>query len=217
MFGTPAERKFLKILAKAQKKTAKEMRPLRKLSLAIVNASMKCLSEIKILIEAPAEKDRQHAEIFAFYELLYFFLHLAMRQAFKLMSEAEIKHLQEQLGHVVVSAAVNSYFDHWPDDLKAGMTDDFYKNLNTAEIEYAECSRFDSPAPPEGRSDQIAERLFNCLGQNVAAAIGRKGNFGASSLIANTAIRESARMNLRILVEDFKRDSMGLPPPPHHF
>jgi hypothetical protein len=217
MFRTPAERQFQRILAKAQKKTEREMRPLRNLSLAIVNASMNCLSEIKILIEAPAEKERQHAEIFAFYELLYFFLHLTMREAFNLMSEAEIKHLQEHLGHVVASAAVNSYFDHWPDDLKRGMTDDFYKNLNRAEIEYAECSRFDSPAPPEGRSEQIAERLFNCLGDNVAAVIGHEGDSGHSLLIANIAINEWTTMSLRNLVADFKRDSMGLTPPPFHF
>jgi hypothetical protein len=193
MFRTPAERQFQRILAKAQKKTEREMRPLRNLSLAIVNASMNCLSEIKILIEAPAEKERQHAEIFAFYELLYFFLHLTMREAFNLMSEAEIKHLQEHLGH------------------------DFYKNLNRAEIEYAECSRFDSPAPPEGRSEQIAERLFNCLGDNVAAVIGHEGDSGHSLLIANIAINEWTTMSLRNLVADFKRDSMGLTPPPFHF
>jgi hypothetical protein len=205
---------FQKSLAKVQKKTEREARPLRDLSLTIVNASTNCLSKIKILIKTPTEKERQHAEIFAFDELLCFFLHLTMREAFSLMSQAEIKHLQEQLGSVIASTAVNSYFDHWPDDRKRGLTNDFYKNLNRAEIEYAECSRFDSPAPPEGRSEQIAERLFNCLGDNIAAVIGRKREFGRSLLIANIAIKEWTTMNLRKLVEDFKRDSMGLPPPP---
>ncbi len=49
------------------------MKPPRELGLAIVKASVDCLNGIKPLIEVmPSGIERQKAEIFAFYEFLYF-------------------------------------------------------------------------------------------------------------------------------------------------
>jgi len=215
MFRSPAQRQFKRMLDEVDKKTDKQFRPLRNLSLEIVKASTSCRDQAKSLIEASTERERQNAEIFAFYEFLYFFLHLTMREAFAVMTEAEIMCLQRHLGPLIIAAAM-SPFEHWPDDLKIGMTKDFYTNLNRAELTYAECSRFDSPSPPGGRSEEIAERLFNGLGDQVASAIGREGQFECSLLIANIAIKEWHPLDLRKYVEDFKRDSMDLPPPPYH-
>ena len=192
------------------------MKPLRELGLAIVKASVDCLNGIKPLIEVPSWIERQKAEIFAFYEFLYFLLHMTMRNASAVMSEHEIKHLQQQLGHLIVATAVDSYFQHWPDDLQKGMTQDFYLNLNTAELQYAECSRFDTPRPPEGRSMQIVERLFACLGKQVASVIGCEGNPVCAVNVATIAIPEFGKINFVRLIEGFKRDSMDLPPPQVH-
>ncbi|MFY9530538.1 MAG: hypothetical protein WAR24_16665 [Candidatus Acidiferrales bacterium] len=215
LFRTSAERQFQKILDEAHRKTEKELRPLSNLSLAIVKASMNCRDGIKDFIETPAEKERQQAEILAFFEFIYFFMHLSMREAFARMSEAEIKHLQEQLGPVIASTTIRSYFDHWPDNLKRRMTSDFYENLNRAEIEYAECSRFDSAALAKERSKEVAVRLFKSLGEQVASIIGHERDANYASRVAEVALKEFAPLNFAKLIEDFKRDSVELPRIPH--
>lgn len=213
LFPNANQRRVQRAIADAEEKTEKQMKPLRELVSAIVSASAHCLDGIRLLIELPSATEQQKADIFAFYEFLYFFLHMTMRNASAVMSEPEIKHLQQQLGHVIVATAVDSYFQHWPDDLKKGMTQDFYLNLNTAEVQYAECSSFDTPAPPEGRSMLILERLFARLGEQVASVIGHEGDSVCAVNVARIAIPEFGKINFVGLIQDFKRDSMDLPSP----
>src|SRR5271170_8343386 len=97
------------VFHQAEAKADKELRPLSSLGLAIIKASTNCRDGIKSLIKAPAEKERMNAEIFAFHEFVYFFMHLTMRNAVTVMSAAEIKHLQAQLGPLVASVTVDSY------------------------------------------------------------------------------------------------------------
>jgi hypothetical protein len=45
---------------------------------------------------------------------------------------------QEYLSQLIPSTAVDSYFAHWPEDLKAQMIEDFIDNLNDSEVEYVD-------------------------------------------------------------------------------
>ncbi|MFZ0739388.1 MAG: hypothetical protein WBL70_08850 [Candidatus Acidiferrales bacterium] len=208
--GRPVSPEVQEIIDKARANTENELKPLRDLTLALICASVNCRDGIKHLIKAPTEKERQLAEIYAFDEFIYFFMHHAMRVASGVMSEREVKHLQEHLGPLIASTAIDSYWQHWPDEIKSGLIVEFYKNLNAAEVQYATCSQFNSPAPPEGRSLQILEALFASLGERVASAVGQGGNRELSLLVSSLARREFSPTSLLSPIAAFKRDSVGL-------
>jgi hypothetical protein len=212
-FRRPNERQFEEIVDQARKKTTRQLAPLTDLGLVVVKAATNCRDGVGGFVESKAEKERQELQMFAFFEFVYFFLHLTMRTATTVMTDEKIKVLQRHLGPFMASVAVRSYFDHWPDDTKTKMTEDFYGDLNQAEIDYAQCSVFDSPAPAEGRSEEIAMRLFNRVGDRVSSLLGC-GPL-ESALIARLAINEWADLDIEKLVMRFKHHSMDLRDIPH--
>jgi hypothetical protein len=212
-FRSSDERRVEQIVDQARKDATRQLAPLSNLGLAVLKASASCRDGVGSFIVSKTEEKRAEAQMFAFFEFMYFFMHLTVRAATNVMTEAEIKVLQRHLGQFMASVAVRSYFDHWPEDLKTRMTRDFYADLNAAEIDYAKCSAFDSPSPAEDRSAEIATRLLSRVDARVASVIGSEPL--SSSKIAKLAFDEWANMNLVNLLEDFKRDSMTLPDVPH--
>jgi len=211
--GNSRQEWFRRTIRSAEEKTEKQLKPLSDLVWAIVNASTHCRDGIKDFIDAPNDTKRIQIEMIAFYEFLYFYLHMTMRYAFAMMSDVEMDHLRTQLGAFVTAVAVDSYYEHWPDENKRGMAQDFYRNLEIADHQYAECARFDPSDPPEGRFAQTMEKLFKCLGEQISSAIGKEGNFPCAVYVSGIAIPEWSQIDFTQLIEDFKRDSMGLPPP----
>jgi hypothetical protein len=206
-----------KIIERNVKRTEKETKPLAELGLAIVRAATNCRECILPLIQVQEEKARQLAEIYASYEFIYFFVHQTMRVASGIMSEREIKHLQEQLGPLLATTAIDSYCKHWRKEIKIGLVPEFYDKLNAAELEYAKCSQFDSPAPSEARSLEILQALCMLMGSRVAAIIGQGQNPAVPLEISKVALSEFSRISWIKLIDDFKQHSMGLPPPTHLF
>lgn len=211
-----AKRDFTRMLEDARSKTEKEFKPIRDLSLEIVNASMNCLNQMKEQgLIRPQEGDEQvWQEMLAFCEFLYFFLHMTNRTAFPVLSETEMKHLQNHLGRLMAGTVVDSWCGHWPEDRKMAVVDDFFSNLNDAEIEYVKCSGLDSRLPPEEASKLIWQRLFMRLGQQVAAVVREEGNPGTTLAVLHIANTEFVKINLMKHVEGFKRDSISAPLPP---
>jgi hypothetical protein len=113
----------------------------------------------------------------------------------------------------MASVAVSSYFDHWPEDRKAELKQHFYTDLSVAEIDYAKCTVFDSLAPPTGRREETAMRLFNRVGARVSSVLDCEPL--SAPLIAGIAIDEWSKVSLTNLPVDFKRESMNLPDIPH--
>jgi len=109
--------------------------PLANIGMAIIKAADYCFKEMKPFIDADDEKRRQELEIYLFYEFIYFFMHMTMRSAFGRLSEPQIKKLQGYLGPIIVGTAINSFFLHWPEDLKEKLRSEFYEKLNDAELD----------------------------------------------------------------------------------
>jgi hypothetical protein len=163
-----SEEEFKRLLSEVERKVHLEYYPLRELGTAIVQACTNCRDNTTFLIQAPTEKERIEREILIFYEFLYFFLHMTLRHAFGLLREPQMKKLQSYLGPVISSTAIDSYFGHWPDDLKEKMACEFYGKLNDAEIEYANCTQLDASAKGEDIVGKKLKVLLGKLASNVS-------------------------------------------------
>src|SRR6478736_3180021 len=118
LFGRSQERAPDRLFEETKKRVDQEYTPMGKVSLAITKAATNSRDVIKSGIEASSEKARKEIEVYIFYEFLYFYMHMTMRAAAAQLTEAQIGKLQEYLGPLISSVAIDSYFAHWPDDLK---------------------------------------------------------------------------------------------------
>lgn len=168
--------------------------PLGEVGLAIVQASQACQEKLKPSLNIADTKEKQQAEVYILYEFLYFFMHLAMRSAFSQMTERQIECLQSYLGPLICSTAIDSFFGHWPENLKEGIRSDFYTKLNDAEIEYSACKELLSEKPLTGNS------LFSKLARNVAELSGEAMNPVTITLVITLAVEAYKCMNLDLLV-----------------
>ena len=109
-----------------------EMKPVTDIGLAIVRAATNCRDETKPLVRASGGQTVIAREILIFYEFLYFFMHMSLRQAFATPG-TDIEALQAILGPLIWSTAIHSYCGHWPAHLKQKITRQFYEKLNQAE------------------------------------------------------------------------------------
>jgi len=195
LFGSPTERR-LKRLHRESKEHADEFtKPLGAIGLAIVQAAKTCSEKTKPSLNF-AGKEKQEAEIYIFYEFVYFFMHLTMRSAFSHLPEPQIRRLQSYLGPLICSTAVDSFFGHWPENLKEGLRSDFYTKLNDAEIEYSACKELLSEKPFTGNA------LFEKLAQNVADLSGEEMNPATIILVIASAVDAYKSMNLDSLMSE---------------
>src|SRR6266496_5920222 len=103
-----SERELKRRLAGIKKQVQAETKPLGDIGLAIVQGATSCRDVAKPLIQAPTEKDRIQREIYIFYEFIYFFMHLTIRQAFAILSTPQMEKLQGYLGPLISSTAIDS-------------------------------------------------------------------------------------------------------------
>jgi len=130
-----------KLLHETARAVEKLHRPIGDLTLAIVSAGWKCSQSVKPHLR-PVNEFAEHPEVqevYVFYEFLYFFLHLMNRQAQSRLGPDRVAKLQGAVGPLIVPAAVDTFFAHWPEKFKSGIERNFFEKLNDAEAEYASC------------------------------------------------------------------------------
>jgi hypothetical protein len=210
LFRSSDERQVDRIVEESGKETTRILAPLFALSGTIILASQKCRDGLKTWIVASNGKDRPEMEDFAFYEFVYFFLHLTMRQAFVAMTKSEKDHLGKFLLETVAKVCVDGSFEHLPDDLRKRMIAEFCTNLQMAEIQYAKCATGDIFSDSDAERHRNLHALFTTLGDNVALKIGRSDDIELKSKILILAIEQFGEVNLLEFLLDYKRDSMEL-------
>jgi hypothetical protein len=166
--GAKTEGKMIEIQTQVQTAT----KPLKDIGLAIVQASKNCSDAAKPLIRAPTEEDRVQREIYIFYEFIYFFMYVTMRQAFAVLSASLAEKLQAFLVSLISSVAVDSYFAHWPAERKQGMNDNFRKYLSEQGADYSKCAESAITGTKYGlvptSNNPVEHALVTELGVNVA-------------------------------------------------
>jgi hypothetical protein len=197
LFGSPDERKAKRIISDATADVERITTPSGDIGVAIVKASHTCSQALKPMLNVADAKEKQQAEIYVFYEFIYFFMHLTMRSAVSQLTEQQIVGLQGFVGPLISSTAVDSFFAHWPENLKEKIRSDFYSKLNDAEIEYSTCKEFLSKESP-----LTGNSLFSKLARNVAELSGNPMNPATLVFVIGTALEAYRAMNLDYLVRE---------------
>ncbi|MGA2831656.1 MAG: hypothetical protein ABSE55_01165 [Terracidiphilus sp.] len=115
---------------------------LSKLSDKVFEKSLLCAEVLKPDLEKKFGKDSKefHSKyIPVLLEFMYFFLHLTNRSAFAQLGHEKRNILYDELAPLTIDATIETYFGHWPKNLKDGMERDFCDNLSNSEMEYASC------------------------------------------------------------------------------
>src|SRR4051794_11814873 len=86
----------------------KHMKVLSAISVGIVDASWKCTEEINPSLKG-FKKKVELPDLMVFYEFLCFYTHLLMRAASHLLTENQIQALQDYIGPMVASAAIEPF------------------------------------------------------------------------------------------------------------
>jgi hypothetical protein len=197
------ERELKRRFAEIEQRVRKENAPLGAVGLAIVQAATNARDQTKPMIKAPDEKDRIQREIYIFYEFIYFFMHMTMRQAFAGLTAACLQELQTYLGPLISSVAIDSYFAHWPQDRKERMISEFYDKLNDAELEYTQSTQFETELQGEERMKTQLRAFFMKLASNGANwAVDDESDLSVLPPVIELSIREWKNMKLDALIAD---------------
>jgi hypothetical protein len=113
-----------KIIQDAEKRATEVMIPVATLTLSIVAASWACAQSVfpHIRFSSQVFKTIEEQKIYVYCEFIYFFTHLMNRHARSRLSAEQVEKLQEIVEPGIVRPAiVETFFSHWPSDLKDGI------------------------------------------------------------------------------------------------
>jgi hypothetical protein len=158
---------------------------LSKLGKRVFERSLLCAESLRPDLEAKFGKDSKEFQSKYFpilFEFMYFFLHLTNRSAFAQLGHEKRVKLQGELGRPAIDAMIETYFGHWPKNLKDGIERDFYNNLNNAEMEYGSCKALllkpedDTPILEKIESGAKSKSMVGQLTDNLSQIIEGKIN-----------------------------------------
>lgn len=144
-----------------------EITPVGDLAQRIVQASLCDAEALKSSILAKDEKDHTKRWFAVVSEFLCFYMHLANRFAYRVLSHEQRCKVQDRLYPLIIGPTIESMFGHWPQHLKDGIESDFMKNLDNSEIEYAACKQLLDRENPLAQ-----EALFSKFAGNVCGLLG---------------------------------------------
>lgn len=204
---TPARREGLdnllqKVFSKANRVAELQSHPLEELSSALLTAVIRCRDAVisSGLIQAPSEKERKRAEVFIFWEFVFFFWWI-MANCFApdRLTESHRARVNKWFDDMLVPLSIDLYCDHWPESLKHGMRDDFRKALLNASIEYVKVSEQGTPA----EAGPIVVGRLSC---SILELCGRQqSDVENATVIGEMALAEAQKMNLPTLLENVRR------------
>lgn len=132
------------------------------------------------------------------YELLCFFSHLSIRTALVTgFTEPQIANVQRFLGPLLSSTAVDTFFEHWPKELKRKIRSEFYDRLNDAEAEYAQCRGLLSHEKPFDNAT-----LFGRLASNIADLCAKPQDHSIMTAVLVEGTKAYTGMQLDKLIAD---------------
>ena len=197
LFGSSDDERARRIINRAEREAAETLQPLGNLAIAIAKASQDCAGQMKPMLDVPDGKEKKEAEVLVFYEFVYFFMHMTMRSASVQMTEQQIQKLQGYLGPLISSTAVDSFFAHWPEDMKKKIRDEFFDKLNDAEMEYSACKELLSEKNP-----LTGDSLFSKLARNVVELCGNSMNPAVLTLVISAGADAYKGLQLDTLVKN---------------
>jgi hypothetical protein len=190
---------------------------LSKLGRKVFEKSLLCAESLRPDLEQKFGKDSKEFRSKYFpvlFEFVYFFLHLTSRSAFAQLGHEKRKKLQDVLGPPAVDAMIETYFGHWPKNLKDGIERDFYNNLNNAEMEYGSCKALllkpedDTPILEKIESGAKSKSVVGQLTDNLSQIIeGRiNTNMFFEMKICDVVIESLKKKEIQALVSEASKE-----------
>ncbi|MBP1765243.1 MAG: hypothetical protein H6Q65_2301 [Firmicutes bacterium] len=132
LFGSPRAKKVYEAREKFRKKTS----ALRSTGDAIADAAETCYRKTLPLLNRKEEKERQLASVYLYYEYLYFFRHIVLREAFIHLSISQMNILHEYIAGVFTPRTIDKFLKQWPQEMRSDLRTGFFERLNDIEANY---------------------------------------------------------------------------------
>lgn len=198
IFGSREVREVRRVLVDVRANVKSTYGPLGKLVEAILRAVDEAQRELAPTLGVSLTGTPSQQRVLLFYELLYFFSHLTVRQAVgNGFSEPQIAKLQAVIGPMLASTAVDAFCKHWPAELKKKIQGEFFEKLNDAETEYAQCNVVWSDEEPFSSMS-----IFGRMANNVAALWEQEQNPAIMAPVLSACIRAFGAMRLKENLKD---------------
>jgi hypothetical protein len=177
--------------------------PVERLARDIFRAAIENSEVLKERIEGNDDADKDERRLLVIFEWLYFFMHLANRMAYRELGQPGRLEIQKKLLALTARPAIEGLMGHWPDRLKVGMTREFVRRLNEAELDYAKCKTWVEEGKPFSE-----DSLFGKLALNIARVMGPHCSDDVALLlyIRDTATTACARLDMLQLIRQMKED-----------
>jgi hypothetical protein len=106
-------------------------------------------------------------------EFLYFYMHMSLRLAHgQGFSEPEITELQHEVFPLIIEGNVEGPMGNWPEEAKVKIKAEHYRNVNSAEFEYASCKEI----YPSNDPLALGNSVYATLARNIERQLGRSHN-----------------------------------------
>jgi hypothetical protein len=182
------------------------------LARAILLASFSSGDALKPYLDAPTQQDKHALYPAVCYEFVYFFAHLMNRFALSILGNDGRATLQNKIGPLIVVPAIAGFFDHWPQDKKEQLTNDFYHELDRAELDYSMCRDL-WPASVQVLFKEVLADLDSSRANNVVSklisrifTLSRKSlSPEAITLVFDVSTKAFAEMDLQQQIESLKK------------
>ncbi|HVO65184.1 MAG TPA: hypothetical protein VMT12_01785 [Syntrophales bacterium] len=208
MFDNAEKRKAEEILSEVERKH----RPISDLAGAILLGSLSCGEALKPYLGDTTQADKHTLFPAVCYEFIFFFAHLMNRNALSILgNDGRIK-LQNEIAPLIVVPAISGFFDHWPEDRKEKMINDFYDDLNDAEVDYSSCRELLPPSVEvlfkevlEDLNSFSENCLFSKLINRIISLSEKSLSPEAIMLLLEISTKTLIDMNLKQQVEGIKK------------
>jgi hypothetical protein len=195
---SPKECMAKDLLKKSKAETSEIYGPLGNLGSVIVAAAWQAYQDVAKEMQFSIEGQPTEQQILAFYEILCFFIHMAIsRAATQKLTEKQILKLQDYLGPFLSRIAVDTFFRHWPVESKKKIANEFLEKLNAAEADYPECQDFILKDMPFER-----ESLFGKLAHNFAELLGSPSNPAVIMATKSSTVKAFTNMAIERSIND---------------
>lgn len=178
LFGDPQKAKAEEIIRNVERRH----RPVSHLAQSILVGSFSCGEKMQPHLIAPTRAATDALYPAVCYEFIFFFAHMLNRYALSILGADGRMKLQDEIGPLIVVPAISGFFDHWPEDRKAKLVDDFYGDMSAAELDYSSCRELvpssvqvlfreildDSDSPAKCLVSKLISRIFNLSGKSLS-------------------------------------------------
>ena len=111
----------------------RELDALQQIGDAITGAADFCYKETLSIIN----HSEKMTEVELYYEYLYLFRHIILREAFARLSLTQMRILHEYVAETLIPFVINSFLKTWPESAKIQLRTKFFTKIDEMEVKYS--------------------------------------------------------------------------------